>query len=88
MTVIELLPWITGAGGALVVLFLGCVVFYRLYREERARNSHLVEVFAAATVGGNDRIRELTDAIVDALDISDGTRAAAARTVRRRQSRA
>lgn len=82
MTVLELLPWVTGAGGALVALLLGCVVFYRLYREERARNTALVDKFAEVTRGGNDSVRELAGAVADAVDLV--TTSSPARTLRRR----
>lgn len=69
----DLFPWIVGPFGAVVVLALGNWIFYRLYREERARNSALVDRFAAVTEGGNDGIRDLTDAVADAIELAKGS---------------
>lgn len=85
MSLSELLPWITGAGGAIVSLLLGCIVFYRLYREERARNAQLVDRFAEITRGGNDNIRDLSGAVAEAIDLVSGTTPAQA--LRRRRAR-
>ena len=69
MTTVELLPFITGSAGALVVLFLWNLDLRQQRNYERARNSELVDRFAVATTQGNDAIRDLTDAVVDAVDL-------------------
>lgn len=64
----ELLPWITGAGGALVVLTLWVYDLRSQRAYERQRVSELTDRFTASTTAGNDAIRDLTDAVLDATD--------------------
>lgn len=68
----DLLPLVLGQFGALVLALVMAGVFFRLYREERARNSVLVDKFAEATGSGNAAIRDLTDAVVDVVELAQG----------------
>lgn len=65
---LELLPWITGAGGALVVLFLWNYDLRQQRDFERQRVSELTDRYTTSTTAGNDAIRDLTDAVLDATD--------------------
>jgi hypothetical protein len=72
----ELLPWLTGAGGCIVALFLW-VLDLRQQRQqlveernyERARNTELTDRYTASITAGNEAIRDLTDAVLDATDL-------------------
>lgn len=65
-----------GPYGALALALIFGWIFYHLYREERARNSVLVDKFAETARGGNDNIRDLTDAVVDVVELAQGTQPA------------
>lgn len=64
----DILALITGAGGALVVLSLWVWDLRRERNRERERVIVLTEQYAAAVASGNDKIAELTDAVLDAMD--------------------
>lgn len=83
-----LLPWITGSGGAIVVLFLWNRDLTRQRDYERARNAELTDRYAKSTTDGNDAIRDLTDATLDAMDLIAAREAGAPLPRRRRPGNA
>lgn len=82
----ELLPWITGAGGALVVLVMWVYDLRAQRAYERQRVSELTDRFTSSVTAGNDAIRDLTDAVLDATDAVIATNTGKA-APRRRPSR-
>ena len=64
-----ILPWLTGSGGAIVVLYLWNLDLRKQRDYERTRVAELTDRYAKSTTDGNDAIRDLTDATLDAMDL-------------------
>lgn len=62
------LPWFVGPAGAVVVLLAWVWDLRQQRNYERQRVAFLTDLFAKTTSEGTDSIRELTEAMGDAMD--------------------
>lgn len=64
-----LIPVLTGTGGTIVALLLWNRDLIKQRDYERQRVSELTDRYTTSTTAGNDAIRDLTDATIDAIEL-------------------